>query len=573
MFVFLVLGLLNLQALHKNKYKDLSDKNCVRLLSQKGSRGKILDRQGNAIADNKISYDVMILPQELTGSKNKQRPVSQNSLGSYKEWLLKELARILEVNVKELKEAFKNGYIGSSSPIVIAKNIDIKKAIALEEARLNLPAVIIQPNPKRAYPYGKLAAHVIGYVNEIDRWRLTKLADYGYKTKDIVGFGGLEEKYDYYLRQEEGGLSVEVNHKGRLTRILGFQPPRNGRNIQLTLDLKIQKIVEEKIAERKGCVILMDPYSGEIIAMASSPSFSPSAFTDKSSSLNSLFNNPDSPLLNRAVSCGYPAGSLFKLIVAAAGLETKKINSATSFLCEGGTLIGKQKFACWSTHDHQNLIAAIAHSCNVFFYKTGQLLGGQTIYDYALKFGLAKPTSIELPYETGGFIPSPLWQRIYKFRNWFDGDTANLSIGQGEVLVTPLQMARLMAVFANQGCLVTPYIVKSIDGHDISSQQKKAVSLPIKSDTLDYVRQGLRAVVSDSAGTANVLSGLSVPVAGKTGTAQAPPGQPHAWFAGFFPFKNPKFVICVLLERGGPGYVSCVLAKEIIQEMTDEGLI
>jgi len=558
MFLFLSLGLLNLEVIQGRRLRDLSDKNSIRLLPQIGARGKIFDREGNIIVDNKLSYDALILPQEA-GQSDK---------------VLAEGARILEIGLQDLKNAFNNGYIAPSVPVVIAKNIGLKKAIALEEIKFDFPSIIIHPNPIRHYSYNSLAAHVIGYVSEIDRWRLTKLADYGYKTKDIVGFGGVEEKYDYYLRQEEGGLSVQVDHRGRFVRVLGFRQPRQGRDIELTLNLKIQKIVEQNLADRKGAVILMDPYTGEIIAMASSPNFNPSVFIDKSRySISGLFNNPDAPLINRATSGLYPAGSVFKLIVATAALETKKLNPSTTFICQGSMNIGKQKFSCWDTHYRQNLIGAIERSCNVFFYRTGLLLGAQTIHDYAIKFGLAKPTAFELPYEASGFIPSPLWRKINKFKNWFDGDTANLSIGQGDVLVTPLQITRMMAVFANGGYLVTPYVVKAIDAKDISNYQRKITSLHFKRSTIDYIREGLRDAVLSPAGTANVLADLAVSVAGKTGTAQAPGGQPHAWFVGFFPFKNPKFVICVFLERGGPGYLSCLVAKQIIGMMIEEGLI
>jgi penicillin-binding protein 2 len=221
----------------------------------------------------------------------------------------------------------------------------------------------------------------------------------------------------------------------------------------------------------------------------------------------------------------------------------------------------------------QNLEGALIHSCDVFFYRAGLLTGAQGVHDYALKFGLSKITSFELPYEDCGFIPSPLWRKINKFKNWYDGDTANLSIGQGDVLVTPLQITRMMAVIANGGYLVTPYIVKAIDGHDISIYQQKSEKLNLKKNTLEHIKNALREVVSDSTGTANVLSNLPVALAGKTSTAQAPPGQPHAWFAGFFPYSNPRFVICVLLEHGGPGYISCVTTKEIVQEMSNQGLI
>jgi len=210
--------------------------------------------------------------------------------------------------------------------------------------------------------------------------------------------------------------------------------------------------------------------------------------------------------------------------------------------------VGRGEFSCWDKHEAQDLLDAITHSCNVFFYRTGLLLGAQTIHDFAIKFGLGKVTSVDLPYEESGFVPSPLWRKIYRFKNWFDGDTVNLSIGQGELLVTPLQIIRMMAVFANRGFLVNPYIVKSIDGRDVSLYQKRITPLSIKESTIDYIRKGLRSVVSDSRGTGSNLSTLSVSVAGKTGTAQVPPRQPHAWFSGFFPFQNPKFVICCVFR-------------------------
>lgn len=558
LFLFLVAGLLNLQVLRGPKYKELSDKNSIRLLPQKGARGKILDRDGNTLADSKLSYDLMILPQDLD-------EVDKS---------LMSISRIMNLNFNNLKDRFKKGFISTSMPVTIIKNIEIKNAIALDQLKTEIPGLIIETNPIRHYPYPGLASHVMGYVSEIDRWRLTKLADYGYKTKDIVGFGGIEEKYDYYLRQEEGGLSVEVNHRGRVIRALGFGPPRNGKDLQLTINLNLQKIVEEKLGDKKGAVVIMDPHSGEILAMASAPSFNSQSFVDKQNfSISSFFNSLDSPLINRAISAAYPPGSVFKVVVAAAALETKKINLSTSFLCHGKMLIGNREFACWSTHNKQSLISAIAHSCDVFFYSTGLLLGGQTIHEYAVKFGLSKSTSFELPYEVNGFVPSPLWRKLNKFKNWYNGDTANLSIGQGDCLTTPLQLVRMMAVFANGGNLVAPYIVKSIDGRDISANQKKVSSLSLKASTIDYIRKGLREVVSEPAGTGNVLSGLQVEVAGKTGSAQAPPGQAHAWFVGFFPFKNPKYAICVFIERGAAGYYSCVLAKQIIEAMIAQGLI
>lgn len=557
-FALLIGWLFNLDILQGRKFRKLSDSNSIRLIPQFGARGNILDRNGEVIIGNRISYDVMILPQELERLDE----------------ILNRLSRILGVDAAQLKAAFKKNFISSSVPVTVAANIQPQKAILLGEYRAQEPSIIVTPKPLREYPYGALAAHVAGYINQIDRWRLTKLEDYGYKTKDIVGFGGVEEKYDYYLRQEEGGLSVEVNHRGKITRVLGFQAPRNGKDIQLTLDLKIQRIVEECMGSKKGSAILMDPSDGQILAMASYPNFNPAVFVNNRSSLIlGLFNNPDAPLVNRAISSSYPPASVFKVVVSAAALELKKINLATSFLCRGSTMVGARRFSCWDTHGNQNILAAIAHSCDVFFYKSGLLAGAQNIHDYALKLGLSRNIGFELPYETGGFIPSPLHRRINKFQNWFDGDTANLAIGQGDCLVTPLQAANMMAVFANGGYLTSPYIVKAVGGLEVGAKKKKLIPVNFKKSTYDAVARGLREVVSDAKGTGNILSGLAVPVAGKTGTAQVPRGANHGWFVGFFPFDKPKFVICIFLEHGGSGYAAGVVAKHIIEGMDKEGLI
>ena len=558
MFGVLLIGLFNLDLLQGAKFRRLSDSNCIRLIAQLGARGNILDRNGEAIVDSKISYDVLVLPQELDQIDR----------------ILNGVSRILEVEVAELKNTFRRNYFSSSIPVTVASNIDLKKAILLGEYRLEEPSIIVQPRPLRHYPYGALASHVIGYVNEIDRWRLTKLEDYGYKTKDIVGFGGVEEKYDYYLRQEEGGLSVEVNHRGKFMRVLGFEPPSNGKDIQLTLDLRIQKIAEGALSGRKGSIILMDPRGGEILALASYPNFNPAVFVNKRTRLIAgLFNNPDAPLINRAISSSYPPASVFKVVLASAGLELNKINLSTGFICRGATMVGARKFSCWDVHGVQNIISAIAHSCDIFFYKTGLLLGAQNIHDYALKLGLGRSSGFELPYETSGFIPSPLWRKINKFQNWFDGDTVNLSIGQGDCLVTPLQAANMMAVFANRGYLPSPYIIKAVGPLELSAKKKKLIRIAFKKSTIETICSGLRAVVSDARGTGNILSGLPVAVAGKTGTAQVSRGATHAWFVGFFPFDNPKYVICVFLENGGPGHAASVMAKQIIEAMSNQNLI
>lgn len=557
-FIFLLCFVFYLEIIKCSGFRRLSDKNCVRLLPQEGARGRIIDAGAQEIVGNRLCYDLYLMSGNI------------DDLGA----VLKRIEPVLQISAAKLKEIFRKNFLSTSALVCIARNISAKKAIALEEIGTQLSGIVILPRPQRLYPYGKLAAHVIGYIGQIDRWRLTKLQDYGYKTKDMVGFGGAEEKYDYYLRQEEGGLSIEVDSRGKFVRALGFRPPDSGKDIQLTLDIKIQRIAEDCLGERKGAVIVMEPSTGEIIAMASFPNFAPEAFINREDDyLRRLFADSQATMCNRAISSAYPAGSMFKLVVAAAALESGKIKPSTTFNCPGKISIGRGEFNCWDTHDAENLTDAIAHSCNVYFYRTGLLLGPQAIHDWAVKFGFSRITDFNLPYETAGFIPNPLWRKIYRFKNWYDGDTLNFSIGQGEVLVTPLQVARMMAVFANGGTLVSPHIVKQIGGCDLSGQDQHDESLRLKKQTIETLRQGLRNVVVDTGGTAHALSGLSVSVAGKTGSAQAPPGLAHGWFAGYFPYNDPKFVICVFLERGGAGYYAALVAKQMIEKMQEQGLI
>ncbi len=556
-FIFLSLGLFYTQIVRGNKYRQLSEANRIRLISQRGSRGRIFDRNGTALVDNRLCFNVAILPRQAKVSEK----------------VLLKLSKILGIPYQDLESKFKIERDFSSLPLTLVKDIEKKEAIIIEELKSDLPGVIIEVIPERYYPHGKLASHILGYIGFIDYWRLTKLKDYGYKTKDIVGYTGVEEKYDYYLRPEEGGLQVEIDNQNRLIRILGFKPSEDGRNVQLTIDLRIQEIVERSLINQRGAVIILEPHTGEILAMASSPNFYPARFLKRTPRLFRLLNDPAAPLLNRCISGGYPAGSIFKLIVATAGLETRKIDLKETFDCQGSINLGRDEFSCWNTHGSVNLVEAIKHSCNVFFYRLGIRLGPDRLQEYAIKLGLGKPTQIDLSSESAGLIPSPLRKRLNKFKGWYDGDTANFAIGQGDLLVTPLQIARLISIFANSGNLVRPYLIKSINGEDTTGYQRKVIPLSLKQTTLDAIKEGLEKSVSDSDGTAYILQLDRVSVAGKTGTAQVTRGQPHAWFSGYFPSDNPGFSICVLLEQAGSSYNACLVAKDIIQNMKRAGLL
>jgi penicillin-binding protein 2 len=392
----------------------------------------------------------------------------------------------------------------------------------------------------------------------------------------LIGYSGVERVYDYILRPHDGGMQVEVDSKGRLSRILGFKSPRKGRDIQLTIDLRLQKIIHHSLTGHTGCAIVLNPVNGEILALASFPNFNPQVFQQgEPSEVNSLLGDPDAPLLNRAINGLYPPGSVFKIVVAAAGLQKGKIDINSRFFCSGKKQIGNRQFHCWGSHQEENIVDAIAHSCNVFFYNLGLSLGPQSINEFALKFGLNQATGIDLIGESKGFLPHSLWQRIKRSHRWFAGDTANLAIGQGETLVTPLQIARIMAALANGGRLIKPGLLKSErgDSQALDSRPAEFTSLPMSRENLQIIKKGLIAAVNQPGGTAHILVDAGVPIAGKTGTAQVAQGTAHGWFVGYFPVDEPRFVICVFLEHAGSGYYCCQLTKSIIRQMLAQGLI
>lgn len=558
--LFLCLALAYHQVIQFSKYQQLSQVNRIRILPQSASRGCILDRNGNILASNTLSYNLLIMPQDENFSIEH----------------IYKLSQALSISEKKLKSNYNKGYKVPFVPVSLYKEISLAEAVAIGQLKYDFPEIIIQSVPKRKYPLGRVGCHILGYLGQIDTWRLEWLKEYGYKIQDLVGYNGIEEVYDYILRPRDGGRQVEVDSKGRVSRILGFKAASKGKDIQLNIDLRLQEIVHNSLKRHTGCIIVLNP-AGEILALENSPNYNPQVFQDGSpSSINLLLNDSDAPLFNRAINGLYPPGSIFKIVVAAAGLEKKKVDSHSQFFCLGSMQIGDRKFHCWESHREEDIVDALAHSCNVFFYNLGLRLGPQLINEYALQFGLNQQTGIDLSGESTGYLPYSFWQRIKKARRWFAGDTANLSIGQGEILVTPLQIARMMAALANDGKLVKPRLLRSVNesGQFLEVPPSgQAANLPISKETLEIIRRGLIGAVNKPGGTADVLANLGISIAGKTGSAQVSSGQAHGWFAGYFPVNKPRFVICVFLEHIGSGYYCCLLTKNIIEQMLVEGLL
>lgn len=556
LFLVLFLGLVYIQLIKGGYYYDLSQKNHIRLIEWDAMRGRIFDRNGQILADSKLTFDIAVIPQD------------------FQEKNLRRLSRILNTDSETLKKKLKKGYISAFSPIVIRENANKTEALLVEQEKFDLPGVIVQIQPKRYYPDYSAGANVLGYVGLIDRSKITKLKNYGYKIQDIVGYSGVEEYYDASLRGENGGIQVEVDNRGRQKGILGIRPTVKGKDLVLTLDARIQRRASELLSDIRGAIVVMQPYTGEILGMVSSPSFDPNLFTieNSDSEIKRILNDYRSPMLNRAISGAFPPGSVFKIVTALSALETKKATANTSFFCKGSLQVGNRSFACWETHGVQNLIEAIIHSCDVHFYNLGLLAGPEALTKYAKEFGLANKTQIDLPYEVKGNIPDSIQRKLSRNANWYKGDTANFAIGQGEVLITPLQAARLAAAVANGGLLVYPYVAEYI-GNEKIRRDKPPVKLPFKKANLDLIKMSLRKVVQSETGTAHIAEIENLKVAGKTGTAQTPIGESHAWFVGFCPADKPKIAFCVFLEYGGSSHNAVLIAKDLLQFMLSEGLL
>ena len=553
--MLIVADLFYVQAIQGRYFYGLSVNNRIRIVPLDGWRGRIKDRNGKILADNRLSYDVMVTPQDIQKA----------------EGVFEFLSAVLGMDENSILQRYGQRKTAPFDPVTLAEDIPLEKAIVIEENKYRFPSLFIQETYRRDYPLHKNSAHVLGYTGKINRAQKERFKEYGYSLQSVTGYSGVEEYYDAYLRGEEGGLQVEVNSRGQQVRLLGLREPKKGQDITLTIDSDIQQDALELLEDRTGVIIVMDMDNGEILSLASSPAFDPSAFADsrRQNEVSRFLADPSAPVLNRAIKGAFPPGSVFKVVLATAGLHSKKITPQTSFVCTGVYFLRKAGFRCTHVHGSQNLIASLAHSCNVYYYNVGLLLGAETIHHYARWLGLGEMTHIDLPYEEAGFIPSQQQRIASGMGRWHAGDTLNLSIGQGDVLATPVQILRLMAVIARHGAMVQPHVIKAIGETEV---EKLSVERKIKIDerVLQTVQKGLRAAVTDFSGTAHILDFPDVYVAGKTGTAQTSGGKkPHAWFTGYVRGEKKNIALCIFLEYGGSSYNASLIARSLLLGMKE----
>ena len=542
-----------LQVMRGGYYYRLSQNNRTRVIPLEGWRGEIKDRTGQVLAGNRRAYDVVVIPQDITQEGR----------------VFDFLSRVSGRTKKALWRLYRRKKRTPFTPVVLLEDVPREQAIVIEENKYRFPGLFVQETFRRFYPLAKNSAHVLGYVGKISQAKKERFKEYGYSPQSLVGYLGVEEYYDSYLTGEPGGIQVEVNSRGRQVRLVSLKEPTRGMDITLTIDARVQKVAMDLLEGRKGAVVVMDIRTGEVLAMVSAPAYDPNVFVAAQAKKTAarVLRDQQAPLLNRAIKGLFPPGSVFKVPVALAGLDTKKIRPETSFVCEKTYRLGGMAFGCTHRHGPQNLIESLAHSCNIYYYHLGRILGPEVIRKYARMLGLGRLTHVDLPYEKAGWIPGPSGRFFRRQRRWYPGDTLNLSIGQGDVLATPLQLTRMMATVANDGLEVHPHLIRAMGGEPWKEYSLKH-AIKIDPRALRTVQKGLRATVTDYAGTAYALDMRELYVAGKTGTAQSSAGkEDHSWFVGYAKGERRDVAFCVFLEHGGSSHNAVLLSRRLLLKL------
>ncbi|MCL1874849.1 MAG: penicillin-binding protein 2 [Synergistaceae bacterium] len=535
--IVLVVGLYFFQVVNTDKYVSLATKNRLRLIRFPSARGEILDKNGAALALNETTYNIMGYPLDLMKGD-----------------ILDKFAGILtrqgiNVTSADLINNIKKQHMAPYRVVTVATNLAMTQMAEIISDPDFVPELFPIPVWRRIYPAGTLASLITGYVGEISENELKQYTDKGYIGGDIIGKNGVEKSYEDILRGEVGQEAIEVDARGRRVKSIETRKAIPGKNINLTLDLVAQKeafrLFDEK--DYRGAIVVMDVRDGAIIVMASSPAFdnNPLAWGISSQEWQALVTNPYKPMINRAISGTYPPASTFKALMALAALSEQKITPQTTFNCSGGFTIGGRTFRCWrrSGHGTMNVLSALQHSCDVYFYQVGLRLGIDNILKWTELLGLGRTSGLDMPGEVAGNTAGRDWKRSRLKQPWYPGDTVNYSIGQGYLTTTPLQIALLYATIANGGRLVTPYIV---EGHS-----KPPVDLKLDKNNLALVQRGLSIVVRSGTGSRANIYGLEI--AGKTGTAQNSHGADHALFVAYAPAKQPVYVVSIMIEEAGVG--------------------
>jgi penicillin-binding protein 2 len=574
-FFLIFISLWYLQVIKGSEFRRLSENNRIRIREYPADRGMLLDRKGRILARNRPSFEVYLVPEDLKANPE----------------VLDKVSEMLNMVEWEVWDKLKNSkWRPAFKPVKVKSDIDWNELTLLESNRVHLPGLIVDVRPRRSYLHGHLASHLIGYLGEIDEYELKRARDGSYRMGTLIGKYGVEYQWEADLRGVDGGRQIEVDALGREIKPLRSVEPFPGNNLILTIDLDLQKAAEEAFQDKNGALIALDPKTGRILAMVSKPSFDPALFARNISpeEWRSLMENPSHPLQNKGLQGQYPPGSVFKIVTAIAGLETRAITPDTQMTCTGFYHYGNRDFRCWKEGGHGTLglHRAIVESCDSYFYQVGLKVGVDGISHYAHELGLGRKTGISLAHEKSGIVPPTSWKKRLLGVPWYSGETLSLAVGQGYLNTTPLQLVMLISAIANGGKIYLPQVVERVEniyGKTLREYPTMEVRrIDISENTLRVIREALKGAVNDPRGTGWGCALKEVKVAGKTGTAQVvrmPENfkkgdmnrmpwrlRDHAWFVAYAPCEDPQISIAVLVEHGGFGAAAAVpIAKKVIE--------
>ena len=567
--IFVAMGarLWQLQIIRGSEFALKAEQNRIRTIQVVAPRGTIVDRFNNTLVENRPSVNILLYRE------------SMKDFSATSDFIINGL----KVRPDELTARLRrNKASGVYRPIVVKEDVGIDDISILDAHRREHPELQLGQVPRRLYRYGKTAAHLLGYVGEVSEDELANNMFPGCRTGDLVGKSGLERIYNKCLTGQDGKRQVLVDSVGREVGLLEGEDSVVGGEVQLTLDLDLQKAAENLLQDKVGVVAAMDPRNGEILVMASSPSFDPNSFSTRISEddWKDLINDPDRPLQNRAIQNSYSPGSIFKLVMSYAALEEGMVPDGTRVYCSGAATFYNRLFHCASKtgHGYLGLEGAITHSCNIFFYEMGLRLGISRISQHAHDLGLGERTGIDLPGERPGVMPSPEWKLQARGSKWYAGETISVAIGQGAVSTTPLQILRAASAIAMDGKIATPHVLLRADKPLDNPPKWETHLLQGAHESLQRIRDGMWGSVNNS-GTGHNASLPGLDICGKTGTVQVISNEgkkeakhtdedleDHSWFVGFANKDNPEIAVVVFIEHGGKGGIAAApIAREIFR--------
>ena len=570
-FLFLAYGLWKLQVMQSGKYAQLAEQNRVRNVPILAPRGKILDREGRIIVDNYPSFSALLL-------RDSTRDLNADA---------EAIAKGLHLNTEEVRQRIRRfSSMPQYQPIFLKEDITPDELAFIEAHKNEFPELETIMAHRRLYPRNGFMAHLVGYVGEVTEDMLNQPQFELYTPGDVVGVSGVEKQYNSILMGKNGSRRAIVNSRGREVSRLDETPAEPGKQLKLTLDLDLQIAAEQAIEGKNGAIVAMDPHTGEILAMVSRPTFDPNDFAVKISrdEWNKLINDPDKPLLNKAIQAQLAPGSTFKIIMATAGWQ-EGIAQTLNVHCNGGATFYGRRFGCWvkTGHGAVDLPKAIYQSCDVFFYTLAEKLGIDRIAKYATAFGLGQKTGIDLPNEVSGVMPSEEW-KIRNFKQkWFAGETISVGIGQGAVAITPVQLMRAIGAISMDGRMVVPHVINptNLPQGYVETTHYEVKEIPFEPAGWNMITDAMGRVLLPE-GTAPSAHIPGIDIAGKTGSAQIvslalrakhqnnEDFAQNGWFVGFTPRRNPDIIVCVLFEGGEHGRLAARLATQVIKAYVDK---